>query len=103
MPLYPCNPFALSIKRGNKMMPQYGTAAVRDRPVMDKRGEIARYLKWEYGEGTGLGFLNGWAAELESSRPSRRFRFIDRLGGLGAGIKARVIAKSAVSRRQELT
>src|SRR2546430_2536907 len=60
------------------MMPQYWTGVVRERPVMDKSGEIARYLKWEYGNGTGLGFLTGWTADRESS-PPRRFGFIERL------------------------
>lgn len=75
------------------MVPQFGTAAVRERPILGDGGEIARYLKWEYGDGTGPGFLTGWAAERGPSQHARRLGFIDRLGGLSAAIKARVAAK----------
>jgi len=84
------------------MMPQYWTGVVRERPVMDKSGEIARYLKWEYGDGTSLGFLDGWAAERESSRP-RRFGFIERLREVGAAIKVRVTTRPNDDWGQELT
>src|SRR5256886_12307639 len=100
--LYPHNPFAISLKRGSKMMPQYWTGVVRERPVMDKSGEIARYLKWEYGNGTGLGFLTGWTADRESS-PPRRFGFIERLRELRAAIKVRVTTRPIDDWGQELT
>ena len=84
------------------MMPQYWTGVVRERPVMDKSGEIARYLKWEYGDGTSLGFLNGWTADRESSRP-RRLGFIERLRELRAAIKVRVTTRPMDDWGQELT
>jgi len=75
------------------MMQLYGADLVRERSSSDNGGEIARYLKWEYGEGTGLGVLNGWVAQ--SGPPSRKGRlgFVDRFARLPAAIKARVAAR----------
>jgi hypothetical protein len=83
-------------------MPRYGTAVVRERLGLDDRGEIARYVKWEYGEGTNVEFLRGWAAEIGPSKQRRRFEFSGRLGGLSTGIKARVAAKFMKGWRREL-
>jgi len=57
MPLCPQNTFVFSFKRGRKMMPQYWMAGVYERHGFGRKGELARYLKWEYGELTVQGFL----------------------------------------------
>src|SRR2546426_2041487 len=93
MPLYPRNPFARPLKRGRKMMQLYGAGFVRDRSLSNDGGEIARYLNWEYGEGTGLGVLNGWTAQRRSPPRKGRFGFVDRFARLPAAIGARVAAR----------
>src|SRR3989449_7890506 len=88
MPLYPRNLFARPLKRGRKMMQLYGAGFVRDRSLSNDGGEIARYLKWEYGEGTGFGVLNGWTAQRRSPPREGRFGFVDRFARLPAAIRA---------------
>src|SRR3989442_8265278 len=90
MPLYPRNLFARPLKRGRKMMQLYGAGFVRDRSLSNDGGEIARYMKWEYGEGIGLGGLNGWTAQRKFPPRKGRFGFVDRFARLPAGIGARV-------------
>jgi hypothetical protein len=85
------------------MLPEYGAAVVRERYTLGHGEEIARYLRWEYGEGTGVGFLSGLAAKPRPFLPGRRFRFSDRLEGLSASIKARVAAKLMDGWGRELT
>ena len=75
------------------MMQLYGAGFVRDRSLSNDGGEIARYLKWEYGEGTGLGVLNGWTAQRRSPPRKGRFGFVDRFARLPAAIGARVAAR----------
>src|SRR2546428_4893224 len=103
MPLYPRNLFARPLKRGRKMMQLYGAGFVRDRSLSNDGGEIARYLKWEYGEGTGLGVLNGWTAQRRAPPRKSRFGFVDRFAPLPAAIKARVAARRIAGWGSELT
>jgi len=93
MPLSPRNLFARPLKRGRKMMQLCGAGFVRDRSLSNDGREIARYLKWEYGEGTGLGVLNGWTAQHGSPPRKGRFGFVDRFARLPAAIRARVAAR----------
>src|SRR2546422_6532163 len=88
MPLYPRNPFARPLKRGRKMMQLYGAGFVRDRSLSNDGGVIARYLKWEDGEGTGLGLLNGLAPQSRSSHRKCRLSFVDRLAPSPAAMLA---------------
>jgi hypothetical protein len=92
-----------SVKGGCKMMQSYGAAVVQERSMRHGDREIARYLKWEYGEGTGMGFLNSWAIRRAPSHSERRFELVDRLGGLSASIRARLAAKLVAGWRRELT
>src|SRR5437899_10926864 len=92
MPLYPRNPFARPLKRGRKMMHLYGAGFVRDRSLSNDGGEIARYLKWEYGEGAGFGGLNGCTAQRRAPHVKGRFRFGDRLARLPEPVGASVAA-----------
>ena len=75
------------------MMQVYGAGFVRDRSSSDDGGGIARYLKWEYGEGTGLGVLDGWIAQRGSPPRKVRFGLVDRFARLPAAIRARVAAR----------
>ena len=75
------------------MMQVYGAGFVRDRSLSKDGGEIARYLKWEYGEGTDLGVLNGWIAQRGSPPRKGRFGLVDRFARLPAAIKARVATR----------
>jgi hypothetical protein len=84
------------------MMQLYGTAAVQERSTRDDEA-LARYLRWEYGEGTGVGFLKSWAIGRASYDAKRRFGMIDRLTGLSAAIKARMTATLLDGWRRELT
>ena len=93
MPLYPRNLFARPLTRGRKMMQLYGARSVRDRSSSDDGGGIARYLKREHGEGTGLGVLNGWIAQRGSPPRKVRFGLVDRFARLPAAIRARVAAR----------
>src|SRR2546425_7661919 len=95
MALYPQNPFTFSLKRGRKMMPQYGEAVICERLGLDDGREIARYLRWEYGEGTGVGFLNGGASTSEPSKHATRSGFAERFGTGSAAFKRRRAAKPA--------
>src|SRR2546422_10882210 len=92
-PLYPRNLFARPLTRGRKMMQVYGAGFVRDRSLSKDGGEIARYLEWEYGEGTDLGVLNGWIAQRGSPPRKGRFGLVDRFARLPAAIRARVAAR----------
>src|SRR2546428_9715162 len=76
MPLYPRNLFARPLKRGRKMMQLYGAGFVRDRSLSNDGGEIARYLKGEDGEGTGLGRRNRWTAQRRTPPREGRFGFL---------------------------
>src|SRR3979409_956405 len=89
-------------RRGRKMVPHYWTADVRRREGLDRHGELARYLRWEYGEWTVPGFLRGWVPERESSPRTRRLRFVEHLGRLRPAIKARLTVKPIVRLGQEL-
>src|SRR3989475_10149875 len=89
MPLYPRNLFARPLKRGRKMMQLYGAGFVRDRSLSNDGGEIARYLKWEYGEGTGLGVPKRWTGQGRSPPRKGRLGFVDRFARLRAAIRAR--------------
>src|SRR2546427_6063378 len=89
MPLYPRNLFARPLKRGRKMMQLYGAGFVRDRSLSNDGGEIARYLKWEYGEGTGLGVLNGWSPQRRPPARQGRFGFLAPLAQTPAARSAR--------------
>jgi len=84
------------------MMPQHWIVGVRESHRLDRHGELARYLNWEYGGWTVQGFLNGSAAKRKSSRLSGRIRFIDRIEGLAEAIKVRVTTKPRVRWGQEL-
>jgi len=84
-------------------MQLYGAAVVRERSGLDDGGEIAQYLKWEYGDGTGLGFLKGSIAQRERAWDGHRFRFFHRLARLSAGIKARLAARLLDGLGRELT
>jgi hypothetical protein len=85
------------------MMPGYGAVVVGERYRLGHGEEIARYLRWEYGEGTGVGFLSGLAAKPRPFLSGRRFRFSDRLEGLSASIKTLVAAKLMDGWVRELT
>ena len=85
------------------MMPQYGEAVIRERLGLDDGREIARYLKWEYGEGTGVGFLNGRVSVREPAKHATRFEFIERLGTLTATIKKWVAVDQLKRWGRELT
>jgi hypothetical protein len=84
------------------MVPHYWTADVRRREGLDRHGELARYLRWEYGEWTVAGFLSDWVPERESSQHTRRLRFVEHLGRLRPAIKARSTTKTIVRLGQEL-
>jgi hypothetical protein len=103
MLLYPPNPFATSFKERKKMMQLYGAAVVQERSGSDDGGEIARYLKWEYGDGTGLGFLKAQVAQRQPSQDRHRFGHFRRFAGISAGIKARRAAKLLDGLGRELT
>jgi hypothetical protein len=85
------------------MMLGYGAAVVRERYTLGHGEEIARYLRWEYGEGTGVGFLIGGRSRRGGSRPKRRVRVVGRLEGLSASIGARVAARLMHGWGRELT
>ena len=85
------------------MLAEYGAVVVRERYTLGYGEEIARYLRWEYGEGTGVGFLSGLTAKPRPFLSGRRFRFSDRLVRFSASIKARVAAKLIDGWVRELT
>ena len=85
------------------MMPQYGMAVADARSKFVTGGEIAQYLKWEYGEGTNLAFLKAMAAERRPPWRPRRSGLLDRFGGLAALIKARVASTPIDAWERELT
>ena len=84
------------------MVPHYWTADVSRREALDRHGELARYLTWEYGEWTVAGFLSDWVPESESSQRTRLRRFVEHLGRLRLTIKARLTAQPIVRLGQEL-
>src|SRR2546428_14158114 len=102
MPLYPRNLFARPLKRGRKMMQLYGAGFVRDRSLSNDGGEIARYLKWEYGEGTGFGGLKGWTAQRRAPPRKGRFGLFYRVARLPAAIRGRAAARRMDARGDEV-
>src|SRR2546428_10634182 len=93
MPLYPANLFGGPLTRGRQMMQLYGARFGRDRSSSDDGGGIARYLKREHGEGTGLGVLNGWMAPRGAPPRKGRFGLVDRFARLPAAIRAGVAGR----------
>jgi hypothetical protein len=65
-------------------------------------GEVAQYLRWEYGEGTTVGFLKGQIVQRGRSRRSTTSGLIKRLRGISAAIRGRVVARLTADLQREM-
>ena len=84
-------------------MLQSWTGLVREPLTSPQNEELARYLKWEYGDGTGVGFLNGHATSGRRARRLTERRFIEPLRRLSKAVRARIAAKPEAEFQRELS
>lgn len=56
------------------MLELYGRAIVHERLELNDGGEVGRYLRWEYGKGTGIGVLTVHARGGGALRSRRKPR-----------------------------
>lgn len=73
------------------MMDLYGAAVARERSRWHEDGTLARFVRWEYGEGTGVGFLEVQAVTGGGTRKGPRMGIFGRLAGRSRARDARAI------------
>lgn len=86
------------------MMEAYGNAVVAERTRLQRHAELAAYVRWEYGRGTGPEFLLAEVAN-GAAGPPRRSRISGSLGVLNAVARAMraLVAGTGADRRAEST
>lgn len=72
------------------MLELYGRALVRERLGLNDGGEVGRYLRWEYGKGTGIGVLTVHARRGRALRSRRRPRSLGTWATLLDAIRGRL-------------
>ena len=84
------------------MMPNAGLSRAWEPWNRVEVGEIAQYLKWEYGKGTTVGYLDGQLVPRGPTRPSVMSGWMSRLRGLSTAIQGLMVARLATDLQREM-
>jgi hypothetical protein len=69
------------------MLDLYGVAVGPERLGLDDGGEVGHYLRWEYGKGTGIGYLRTLVPRRRKTTARWASRLIDRLSKVSDAIR----------------